>query len=57
MNDLVSALHGIEAGIWAIWFVLACILLFKDCSGHYYINQIKEELNNLVCILRTRLNK
>lgn len=57
MNDLVSILRGIEAGIWAIWFTLVCILLFKDCNGHYYMNQIKNELNNLANILKIKLNK
>lgn len=57
MEDLVSAVRGIEAGIWSIWFVLTLILLLKDCNGNSGMRDIKKEIENLISMLRSKLTK
>lgn len=51
MEELVSAIHGVEFALWSIWILLFLILMFKDCNGSSSINGIKKQLEELISVL------
>ncbi len=51
MEEIVSALHGIEFMLGIIFIVLFLQLMFKNCNGESALREIKMAIEDLTKIL------